>query len=149
MANFEGNKSTDINSGNAEGSGLSEYVKTQLDPSINWEDIKWLRNITKLPVVVKGIMTAEDAVLCAEAGIDAVVVSNHGARQVDGTAATVNIIRYNILNINCRYKVQQDLVLIGMQYSCYLNFIFSKKLSKLNLVSILRKEQNKKVTFIK
>lgn len=63
----------------------------QLDPSINWEDIKWLRNITKLPLVVKGIMTSEDAVLCAEAGIDAVVVSNHGARQVDGTASTVNI----------------------------------------------------------
>lgn len=91
LANFQGGKSTDINKGNSTGSGLSEYVKMQLDPSINWNDIKWLKTITKLPIVVKGIMTAEDALLCAELGSAAVVVSNHGARQVDGTASTVSV----------------------------------------------------------
>lgn len=91
LANFQGKKSTDINKESSEGSGLNEYIRMQLDPSINWNDIKWLQSITKLPIVVKGIMTAEDAELCANIGIAGIIVSNHGARQVDGTASTVNI----------------------------------------------------------
>lgn len=91
LANFNGAKSTDISKSNIKGSGLSEYHNMQLDPSMTWSDIKWLRTITKLPIVVKGIMTAEDAVLCAETQVAAVVVSNHGARQIDGTASTVSI----------------------------------------------------------
>lgn len=81
--------STDSTIVNSEGSGLTNYVCNLLDPSIIWEDIKWLRSITKLPIVVKGIMTAEDAQLCAKYGIAGVIVSNHGARQLDGTASTV------------------------------------------------------------
>lgn len=91
LANFNDNKSTDISKSTTNGSGLSEYHNLQLDPSMSWSDIKWLRTISKLPIVVKGIMTAEDALLCADAQVAAVVVSNHGARQVDGTASTVSI----------------------------------------------------------
>ncbi len=56
---------------------------------LTWPDIAWLRTITRLPIVLKGIMTGEDAVLAVEHGVDAIVVSNHGGRQVDGTLATI------------------------------------------------------------
>lgn len=52
-----------------------------------------MRSITKLPLVAKSIQTAEDALLCVEAGVDAIAVSNHGGRQLDGAAATVSTSR--------------------------------------------------------
>ncbi len=59
------------------------------DRSLNWQDIQWLKGITKLPVVVKGVLTAEDAKLAVEHGVDGIVVSNHGARQLDTVPATI------------------------------------------------------------
>jgi len=56
----------------------------------SWRDVEWLCSITKLPVMVKGIMTAEDARLAVEAGVAGVVVSNHGGRQLDATLATID-----------------------------------------------------------
>ena len=56
---------------------------------LTWPDIAWLRSTTRMPLVLKGIMTGEDAALAAEHGVDAIVVSNHGGRQVDGTRATI------------------------------------------------------------
>jgi lactate 2-monooxygenase len=59
-------------------------------PGLRWEDLSWLRGQTHLPLVVKGICHPEDARLAAEAGASAVVVSNHGGRQVDGAAAALD-----------------------------------------------------------
>lgn len=59
-------------------------------PGLRWEDISWLRGQTRLPIVVKGICHPEDARQAAEAGASAVVVSNHGGRQVDGAAAALD-----------------------------------------------------------
>ncbi len=59
-------------------------------PGLRWEDISWLRGQTRLPIVVKGICHPEDARLAAEAGATALVVSNHGGRQVDGAAAALD-----------------------------------------------------------
>lgn len=103
MANFKGEKSTDITKTNNEGSGLNEYIKAQLDPTLSWNDIKWLQTITKLPIIIKGIMTAEDAVLCAQAGVAGVIVSNHGARQIDGTASTVRNFYFIAIIISSLY----------------------------------------------
>ncbi|XP_077997393.1 2-Hydroxyacid oxidase 2-like [Glandiceps talaboti] len=58
----------------------------------NWEDIAWLRTITKLPIVLKGILTVEDAVLAAEYGVQGIIVSNHGGRQLDGVPATIDVL---------------------------------------------------------
>ncbi|KAF8915461.1 hypothetical protein BGZ58_005484, partial [Dissophora ornata] len=69
-------------------SSLAAYVVAQIDPSLNWKDIEWIRTITDLPIVVKGVMTAEDAVLAAQAGVSGILVSNHGGRQLDGVLAT-------------------------------------------------------------
>lgn len=70
-------------------SSLAAYVVSQIDPTLNWKDIEWVRSISKLPVVVKGVLTAEDAKLAADAGVEGIMVSNHGGRQLDGVLATV------------------------------------------------------------
>ncbi|KDN82335.1 alpha-hydroxy acid oxidase [Kitasatospora cheerisanensis] len=65
-------------------SGLADHAKEQFDPTLTWADLAWLRARTRLPIVLKGILTAEDARLAVEHGVDAVLVSNHGGRQLDG-----------------------------------------------------------------
>lgn len=70
-------------------SGLASYASGQVDRSLNWRDVKWLQTITKLPILVKGVLTAEDARLSVEAGAAGIVVSNHGARQLDYVPATI------------------------------------------------------------
>jgi isopentenyl diphosphate isomerase/L-lactate dehydrogenase-like FMN-dependent dehydrogenase len=57
---------------------------------LTWDDLDWLRQQTTLPLLVKGVLTAEDAGLALEHGIDGVIVSNHGGRQVDGSVAALD-----------------------------------------------------------
>jgi 4-hydroxymandelate oxidase len=71
------------------GSGLSAYVRSLFDTALSWKDIEWLASISKLPVVLKGIVHPEDARIAAGAGAAAVIVSNHGGRQVDTSPATI------------------------------------------------------------
>jgi isopentenyl diphosphate isomerase/L-lactate dehydrogenase-like FMN-dependent dehydrogenase len=59
------------------------------DPSLTWKDVDWLRSLTKMRLVIKGILTAEDTALALEHGAEAIVVSNHGGRQLDGVAAGI------------------------------------------------------------
>ncbi|KHN12454.1 Peroxisomal (S)-2-hydroxy-acid oxidase GLO1 [Glycine soja] len=70
-------------------SGLASYVAGQIDRSLNWKDIKWLQSITSLPILVKGVLTAEDTRLAIQAGAAGIIVSNHGARQLDYVPATI------------------------------------------------------------
>ena len=63
-----------------------------IDHALGWEIIEWLNSITSLPIIVKGIQTAEDAVLAVEHGVDGIWVSNHGARQLDTVPATIDIL---------------------------------------------------------
>lgn len=72
------------------GSQLNEHFLLLADASLSWRDLEWLRSLSDLPIVLKGILTAEDARLAAEHGAAAVVVSNHGARQLDGVLATLD-----------------------------------------------------------
>lgn len=78
VANFDQNS--------AKGLQNLEYI----DASIKWTDLVWLREVTKLPVLVKGILTVEDSLLALEYGASGIVVSNHGGRQLDGVPATVS-----------------------------------------------------------
>lgn len=61
-----------------------------VDPTITWRDLEWLASLTELPLVVKGILTAEDARLACRHGVAGVVVSNHGGRQLDGVSASLD-----------------------------------------------------------
>lgn len=76
--------------GTREGSGASNYVSDAFDASLTWKDVEWFKNQTKLPVIVKGILTAEDAILAVDHGASAIIVSNHGARQLDTVPASVS-----------------------------------------------------------
>jgi lactate 2-monooxygenase len=58
--------------------------------ALRWEDLAWLRELTSLPLLAKGVLTAEDAVRAFDAGVDGIVVSNHGGRQVDGAIASLD-----------------------------------------------------------
>jgi 4-hydroxymandelate oxidase len=73
-------------------SGLAAYFADLLDPALTWSAIEWLRSITRLPVLVKGIVRADDAARAIQAGAAAVVVSNHGGRQLDASPATIDVL---------------------------------------------------------
>jgi L-lactate dehydrogenase (cytochrome) len=71
---------------------LADYINGQFDPSFDWDDIAELRTRWRGPLVLKGIQTDEDALLARDVGADAVVVSNHGGRQLDGAPATLEML---------------------------------------------------------
>ena len=87
MSNFVGLRQARFP--DATGSRLNAFIGQEFDPSLSWDSVAWLRSITKLPVVLKGILTPEDGALAAEHGADAVIVSNHGGRQLDGGEPTL------------------------------------------------------------
>ena len=70
-------------------SGLLRYFAEQMDPSITWQDLDWLRSLTTLPIVVKGILRGDDAQRAVDHGAQGIVVSNHGGRQLDGAITTI------------------------------------------------------------
>ncbi|QMU75754.1 alpha-hydroxy-acid oxidizing protein [Streptacidiphilus sp. PB12-B1b] len=76
----------------AGGSALARHSREQFDASITWADLAWLRELTALPLVLKGVLTAEDAELAVRHGVQAIVVSNHGGRQLDFAAAAADVL---------------------------------------------------------
>ena len=74
------------------GSSLAAYVADFLDTSLSWKDLDWLCGLTRLPVVVKGVVRPDDAVRAAEHGAAAVQVSNHGGRQLDTSPAPIDVV---------------------------------------------------------
>ncbi|CAN5746961.1 alpha-hydroxy acid oxidase [soil metagenome] len=87
MANFQGMRQAHLPE--SRGSGLYALVSQQFDPALTWEAVEWLREVSGLPVLVKGIATPEDALLAAEHGAAGVIVSNHGGRQLDTAEPTI------------------------------------------------------------
>jgi lactate 2-monooxygenase len=77
-------------------------------PSLRWEDLPWLRERTNLPIVLKGVLSSEDAARAVEAGIDGLVVSNHGGRQVDGSIATLEALPGVVEAVEGRIPVLLD-----------------------------------------
>lgn len=73
-------------------SGLAAYVASLLNPAMSWRDVAWLRSLTTLPLLVKGIVRPDDALRAAEAGAAGLVVSNHGGRQLDTAPATIDVL---------------------------------------------------------
>jgi len=71
---------------------LHDYVNAQFDPAVDWSDLAWLRSEWDGSLVVKGIQSVADAVLAADAGADAVMLSNHGGRQLDGAPTPIDLV---------------------------------------------------------
>jgi isopentenyl diphosphate isomerase/L-lactate dehydrogenase-like FMN-dependent dehydrogenase len=79
-----------------------------LDASVSWRDLEWIASAGRLPVVLKGIATAEDAQLAVEHGAAAIVVSNHGGRQLDGVPATLDSLPEVVEAVDGRVEVYLD-----------------------------------------
>ena len=71
-------------------SALASHSVQAFDPTLSWADLDWLRAQTSLPIALKGILTGEDAVRAVESTVDAVIVSNHGGRQLDNAVASLD-----------------------------------------------------------
>jgi 4-hydroxymandelate oxidase len=87
LANLEGSGLPE-----SSGSGLFSFFLERHDATLTWDDVAWLRSLSPLPLVLKGIVTAEDTRLAVDAGVDAIVVSNHGGRQLDGAPASLDVL---------------------------------------------------------
>jgi 4-hydroxymandelate oxidase len=83
---------------------LSDVV----DPSVTWRDLGWLQSVSSLPLLVKGILTEEDARLACEHGVDGVIVSNHGGRQLDGAPASLDALPEVVEAVGGRCLVLMD-----------------------------------------
>ena len=90
------------------GSGLERYVRELLTPRLTWADLDWLVAQTRLPVLVKGIVRADDAVMAVEHGAAGVVVSNHGGRQLDGAPPTAEALPAVVAAVGDRGEVLVD-----------------------------------------
>jgi L-lactate dehydrogenase (cytochrome) len=71
---------------------LAQWVGSQFDETLNWKDVEWIRNIWPGKLIIKGILDIDDAKLAAKTGATALVVSNHGGRQLDGTGSSISVL---------------------------------------------------------
>ena len=108
MANFADPSMSDVLPQMPGASGLETVALRLLDQSLTWDALAWLKSITSLPIVVKGILTAEDAQLAAEHGAAAIIVSNHGGRQLDGVLATIEALPEVVEAVAGRCEVYLD-----------------------------------------
>lgn len=92
----------------AEDSGLAEYIASLYDQSLSWKHLEWLRSITKLPILIKGILRPDDAELAIANGASGIIVSNHGGRQLDTVPATISVLPKIVEAVAGRVDVYVD-----------------------------------------
>jgi len=108
MGNFKNiNQGTNVKDDKG-GSGLASYVSKLIDQTLTWKDVHWVRKNTTMKIVVKGVMTAEDAITSLKNGVDGIWVSNHGARQLDTTPATIEVLPDIIKAVRGKCEVYID-----------------------------------------
>ena len=89
-------------------SQLAEYFTASLDAGLTWKDLEWLRSLSRMPLLVKGIVRADDAVRAVDHGAAGVIVSNHGGRQMDTAPATIRVLPDIVDAIDGRAEVLVD-----------------------------------------
>jgi L-lactate dehydrogenase (cytochrome) len=87
---------------------LAAYINSQFDPSLSWADIEWMRSVWNGPVVIKGIQTVEDAKIAVEHGVDAIALSNHGGRQLDGAPTPIELVEPVAQAVGGRIEIYCD-----------------------------------------
>uniref|UniRef100_A0A182ISC8 FMN hydroxy acid dehydrogenase domain-containing protein n=1 Tax=Anopheles atroparvus TaxID=41427 RepID=A0A182ISC8_ANOAO len=85
-----------------------DYVRSQLDPGLGWDAVRWLMSITTLPVVVKGILNRNDALIAADIGVHGLIVSNSGGRQLDCAPAAIEVLPEIVHAVGSRMEVMLD-----------------------------------------
>jgi 4-hydroxymandelate oxidase len=86
----------------------SPAQELDLDPDISWDDLTWIREVAPLPLLIKGILTSDDARLGLEHGVDGIVVSNHGGRQLDGVPAAIDALAEVVEAVGGKAEVLMD-----------------------------------------
>ncbi len=71
---------------------LSQWISGQFDPALNWKDVEWIKSLWPGKLILKGILDVEDARIAAKTGAAALVVSNHGGRQLDGAPSSISML---------------------------------------------------------
>ena len=89
-------------------SSLSSWTSQQFDPALSWKDVEWIKQRWGGKLIIKGIMDAEDARLCVESGADALIVSNHGGRQLDGAASSIAALPAIVDAVGQQIEVHMD-----------------------------------------
>ena len=92
----------------SDGSELAELFRTRQDASLTWKDIDWIHSLTKLPILLKGIVRGDDAKRAADAGCAGVIVSNHGGRQLDASIASARALPEVVAGVEDRIPVLVD-----------------------------------------
>lgn len=108
LANFSDAHTEMHHKGSGAGSSLAQYIASQWDPGLTWKDVEWLRSVAPMPVVVKGILAPDDAVLAVQHGAAAVIVSNHGGRQLDTVPAPITMLEQVVDAVDGRAEVLID-----------------------------------------
>lgn len=91
-----------------DGSSFGAYIHNLFDVSLAWPTVEWLRSVTRLPVIVKGVLRSDDARRAVDAGASAIVVSNHGGRQLDGAPATIRALPPIVAAVDGEIEVLLD-----------------------------------------
>lgn len=89
-------------------SSLSAWTNEQFDPQLSWDDVKWIKDRWGGPLILKGILDKEDAVKSLECGADAIIVSNHGGRQLDGASSAIAMLPEIVDAVGDRIEVHVD-----------------------------------------
>jgi len=89
-------------------SSLSSWTASQFDPRLSWDDVKWIKDLWGGKLILKGILDEEDAVLAANSGADALIVSNHGGRQLDGALSSIAKLAPIVDAVGSRIEVHFD-----------------------------------------
>ncbi|MCU0930121.1 MAG: alpha-hydroxy-acid oxidizing protein [Burkholderiaceae bacterium] len=87
---------------------LSEWTAKQFDPQLNWGDVEWIKKRWGGRLILKGIQDVEDAKLAADSGADALIVSNHGGRQLDGAQSSIEALPGIVAAVGSRIEVHMD-----------------------------------------
>jgi len=87
---------------------LSQWIAGQFDPTLSWKDVEWVKNLWGGKLILKGILDAEDAKIAASSGADAIVVSNHGGRQLDGAVSSIRALPEIVDVTNNKIEVWVD-----------------------------------------
>ena len=89
-------------------SSLSTWTAQQFDPSLNWDDVAWVKSQWDGKLIIKGILDVEDARLAAASGADALVVSNHGGRQLDGAESSIRVLPRIVDAVGSQIEIHMD-----------------------------------------
>ncbi len=108
LKNFE--KFVDLSAlpADVHGSALAAYAFGMMDPAMDWKVIDWIRSVSKLPILLKGVMTPEDAKLAVKHNVNGIIISNHGGRQLDGVPAPIEVLPKIVKAVEGRLEILVD-----------------------------------------